>query len=264
MFSGMRLQFISGVKNRMTSYSVIIPFYNGNKYFEECLASVADQDINPYEVVIVVDHESTDPLLSRDYPFAVRVIPNSSERRGAGVCRYIGVQNSRTDIVAFLDCDDIWLPNKMAEQLQHFKNKDVNFSHSGFAHLYEDSTTKAVINRKSEYLSESSLVKKTQIVGCLTVVARKSLFSKISEPSLFKRNDYQMWAYVMRENKNFCARYNDDILALHRVHDESLTSSKLSSFIHYYFFLRAMGYTFIRSASVMVHYTINTLNSRLR
>lgn len=262
MFSGMQPRFISGAKNSMESYSVIIPFYNGNTYFEACLASIADQGVIPDEVIVIVDHGSVDPLVFKDYPFALRIIPNTNEHRGAGVCRYIGVQNARTDIIAFLDCDDIWLPNKMAKQLQEFENSDVNFLYSGFAHLYSNENTKAVINRKSEYLTESSLVKKLQIVGCLTVVARKSLFSKIPEPSLFKRNDYQMWAYVMRENKNFVARYTDCILALHRVHSSSLTSSKLSSFIHYYLFLRAMGYTVSRSIVVMVHYSINTLNSR--
>ena len=96
--------------------SVVIPSYNAGIYIAECLHSVlAQQDCPPFEV-IVVDDGSTDgtaELVERDFP-TVRLIrkPNG----GPGSARNLGVDHARTDVIVFIDADDIMLPGRLALQ----------------------------------------------------------------------------------------------------------------------------------------------------
>lgn len=101
--------------------SVIIPVYNGERFLSAALDSVVAQGYRPIEV-IVVDDGSTDCMaeIARDYPEARYVY---QANQGHGAARNTGIAAARGEFVAFLDADDIWLPNKLSAQvgylLQH-------------------------------------------------------------------------------------------------------------------------------------------------
>ncbi|MFE3855365.1 glycosyltransferase [Streptomyces griseorubiginosus] len=97
--------------------SVIIPLYNTEKYIGACLASVLAQTHRELDV-IVVDDGSTDggaAIAERVADERVRVerIANG----GVGAARNRGLALARGEAVAFLDADDLWYPEKLAEQI---------------------------------------------------------------------------------------------------------------------------------------------------
>jgi glycosyltransferase involved in cell wall biosynthesis len=106
------------VKN--ADVSVVIPVYNGERYLAEAVRSVLNQSLAPAEI-IVVDDGSTDgsgPMaqkLAAEYPL-VRVI--SQPNAGVGAARNKGAAESTGAWLAFLDSDDLWLPNKLELQSQ--------------------------------------------------------------------------------------------------------------------------------------------------
>src|SRR4051794_8058814 len=96
--------------------TVVMPAWNAARFIEEALRSILEQTVAP-TVVIVVDDGSSDAtaaLASKLHP-SVRVI--AREHNGIGPARTAGVEAATTDLVAFLDADDIWLPQKLERQL---------------------------------------------------------------------------------------------------------------------------------------------------
>ena len=95
--------------------AVIIPAYNSARYLGETLESVAWQTLQPAEV-IVVDDGSTDctAAIAASFP-GVRVV--AQENAGPSVARNVGVAAAASPVIAFLDADDIWLPDKLELQM---------------------------------------------------------------------------------------------------------------------------------------------------
>ena len=100
--------------------SVIMPCYNGESYIAEAIESVIGQTVTDWEL-IVTDDGSTDGSadIIRAYAEADRRITYiATPNLGAAHARNTGVTAARGEYIAFLDCDDIWLPDKLAKQLQ--------------------------------------------------------------------------------------------------------------------------------------------------
>ena len=96
------------------SISVVIPAYNAGKFIGEALASALVQT-RPAAEIIVVDDGSTDgtAAAAENFGSPVRLIRNS-ENLGVGASRNRGVQAYRGEYVAYLDADDKWRPNHLA------------------------------------------------------------------------------------------------------------------------------------------------------
>ena len=97
--------------------SVIIPVYNCADFLAEAIESVLAQT-HPASEIIVVDDGSTDESASVAGRFApdVRVLKQANE--GPGPARNLGVREAHGSYLAFLDADDVWLPEKTERQMQ--------------------------------------------------------------------------------------------------------------------------------------------------
>ena len=96
--------------------SVILPVYNGERYVRAALESVFAQTYTPSEV-IVVDDGSTDGTAPAIRAFGgIRYARQAN--RGVAAARNVGIGLARGDLVAFIDHDDLWMPNKLAVQVR--------------------------------------------------------------------------------------------------------------------------------------------------
>jgi glycosyltransferase involved in cell wall biosynthesis len=96
--------------------TVIIPVYNGAKYLSECIQSVAGQT-RPAAEIIVIDDGSEDatPDVAASWGSQVRYCRVA--HGGLPYARNHGLRLATTDIIAFIDSDDIWLPHKLELQM---------------------------------------------------------------------------------------------------------------------------------------------------
>jgi glycosyltransferase involved in cell wall biosynthesis len=109
-------------EGRLETVSVVIPCYNSKRFLEESVASIAAQTV-PVNEIIIVDDASTDDSyelaceLDARYSDVDIVVRRNPENFGPGRSRNVGIAAASGDYVAFLDADDIWLPDKMERQL---------------------------------------------------------------------------------------------------------------------------------------------------
>src|SRR3990172_7360951 len=102
----------------MPKVSVIIPTYNREKYIVETLQSVFEQTFTDYEV-IVIDDGSTDNTSVVLKPYLDRIVYIRKPNGGQGSARNVGIKKAKGEYIAFLDSDDLWLPEKLEIQVRY-------------------------------------------------------------------------------------------------------------------------------------------------
>lgn len=99
--------------------SCIVPVFNGERYLAEAIASILAQTRPPLEI-IVVDDGSTDRTVQLAQSFGEAVCLVRQEHRGVSAARNHGARVAQGELLAFLDADDLYLPQKLAQQLSRF------------------------------------------------------------------------------------------------------------------------------------------------
>lgn len=104
----------------MTAISVIIPTYNRAQKLVRAISSVLFQTFTGYEI-IVVDDGSNDNTLDCLEPMQryIKYLPHP-KNLGVSVARNTGIRASMSPLIAFLDSDDYWLPEKLSVQMDFF------------------------------------------------------------------------------------------------------------------------------------------------
>lgn len=103
--------------------SVILTFFNAEKFIQEAVDSVLAQTYENWELLLV-DDNSTDcsaevalQYAERDLNKVKYLTHNEGRRIGLSASRNLGIHKSRGEYLAFLDADDVWLPQKLQEQV---------------------------------------------------------------------------------------------------------------------------------------------------
>ncbi len=100
--------------------SVVIPAYNAAAYLPATIDSVLGQNYENLEL-IVIDDGSTDDTEERLRPYRERIRIVSQSNRGCSAARNAGIKAATGELVAFLDSDDLWFPDKLAMQVRTFE-----------------------------------------------------------------------------------------------------------------------------------------------
>jgi len=100
--------------------SCILPVFNGERYLREALESILAQTYRPLDI-IVADDGSTDGTAAIIASYDNRVRYFWQSHAGAAAARNLGLRNAAGDLLAFLDSDDLWHPEKLARQMARFE-----------------------------------------------------------------------------------------------------------------------------------------------
>lgn len=184
----------------MPKVSVIIPTYNRRDYLQEAVTSVLTQTYDDYEV-IVVDDGSTDctgEMLTARFGNQIQYV--WQENQGESVARNRGIEMSSGKFIAFLDSDDLWLPDKLAEQvpiLDTERNVGMVFCQSWIINKTGHRIDERPFGRDIDVvkLNFETLCFHNKISGPSTTMIRRSVFEKIGlfDPEIRFGEDWDLW-----------------------------------------------------------------------
>ena len=237
----------------MELISIITPCYNNARFLPFCVQSVLGQLHTNWEMLIVDDcstdnsFEIAQRFASQDARIKVFKLQINS---GSGVARNKAILESKGDLIAFLDSDDIWHPEKLSMQLKYMKQYSAAFSHTSYGYLYEDGRVmkkRFIVSDKC--VDYKSLLKRTEI-SCLTAMYDVRIVGKVYMPDLRRKQDFALWLEILARGYDSLPVKN--VLAWYRQVNGSATSSKYKLVLKHYTFLRRT-----QNLSIMksIHYT---------
>jgi len=178
--------------------SVIIPTYNRAWALKKAIDSVLEQDYKNFEL-IVVDDGSTDDTeaLLKPYTGSLKLIQQPN--LGVSAARNKGISVSSGSLIAFLDSDDYWYPEKLSAQVKFFNaNPDTWICQTEEIWIRNGKK----VNPKKKHQKLSGMIFIPSLALCLVspsaVMIRKNLFIKIDafDESLPACEDYDLWLRV--------------------------------------------------------------------
>jgi glycosyltransferase involved in cell wall biosynthesis len=211
--------------------SVVIPAYGIADYIKESLESVFAQTFAEFEIVVVNDGSPDTAEFERAIePFRSRIVYVKQENKGAAAARNAAIRQARGEILAFLDGDDIWLPDFLESQITFLEqnNFDLVYADAEFfgegvsaGHTYMEFsksngavTTESLINWDCNVITSGTVARREAVVAA-------GLFD---ESPIFKRGqDFEMWFRLAKSGARI--GYQREVLLKYRVRAGSLTGN---------------------------------------
>jgi glycosyltransferase involved in cell wall biosynthesis len=185
-------------RSKKPKVSVIIPTYNRGWTLREAIDSVLAQEFADFEL-IVVDDGSTDHTREILDSHGQDIIVLRQPNQGVSAARNRGIDESHAQLVAFLDSDDLWLPQKLTRQVEFFKfNPDALICQTEETWLRNG----VRVNPKRRHHKLSGMIFEPSLALCLVspsaVMIRRTLFDTVGlfDESLPACEDYDLWLRV--------------------------------------------------------------------
>jgi len=207
--------------------SIVINCYNGEKYLRQSIESVLDQSYQNFELIFW-DNKSTDQSKNIIQSYQDKRIRYFYSKNHTTLyqARNLALKECKGDFVCFLDVDDYFIKNKIAQQLLFFNDQKVGVVYSNYYRYYEDINKKKLLTKKllpsgnlTQYILEES-----QISFMTAMIRKKSLDSLEFnfEPKYSILGDYDL-LYRLSFNWNYC--YIEEPLAVYRIHNNNFSKN---------------------------------------
>jgi glycosyltransferase involved in cell wall biosynthesis len=199
--------------------TVVIPAFNAERYITQAIDSVFRQTYGTFEV-IVVDDGSTDrtrSVIERYGPVRYEYQRNA----GPSSARNRAIELATGDLVAFLDADDVWHPEKCAVQMARFNERPELVGCATHVQNFLSDDAGDVTTTH-----EHSVMQQTVVTLGTTLMVRRSLFDAVGtlNPQYWHRDLQDL--LVRAEDRGFEIEILPDVLAQRRIHSTNMSNSR--------------------------------------
>lgn len=179
--------------------SIIMPSYNTARYLKDTIQSVLAQTYKKWELLIVDDcsTDNTDEIFATIKDNRIRYFKNE-KNSGAAVSRNKALQEARGQWIAYLDSDDLWMPEKLERQIDFMEKNGYIFSYTNYEEIDVNGNKTGVIVTGPRKITKAGMFNYCW-PGCLTVMYDATKIGLIQIQDIKKNNDYAMWLKVCRK-----------------------------------------------------------------
>ncbi|WP_303815064.1 glycosyltransferase family 2 protein [Selenomonas ruminantium] len=208
--------------------SIITPTYNCGRFIGETIESVQKQTYTNWEMIIVDDCSTDDTksvvekYLQQDERIKYHCL---AENSGAAVARTKAMELAAGQYMAFLDSDDLWMPDKLEKQLEFMQKNNYAFTCTSYQHMSEDGEMMPKILQAIPKTDYNRLLLDCP-VGNSTVMYDVSRMGKFQVPNIRKRNDDALWLAMLKKESYIYGLSN--VLMKYRLRNNSISSNKWS------------------------------------
>ena len=208
--------------------SVIMPTFNASRYLADSIESILSQTYTNLELLIT-DDCSTDETRNILKEFSERdkrvKVKYLKENSGPGVARNRSIERAKGRYIAFCDCDDRWMPDKLERQIAHMRKHDCALCSSSYL-ICDENDKITGVNISPSHVT-LGMLKRDNKIGCLTAIYDiKRLGHKFYMPAIRKRQDWALFLNILKECQIcFCIT---EPLAYYRQRVNSVSSNKFS------------------------------------
>lgn len=204
--------------------SVIMNCYNSSTYLREAINSVYAQTYNDWEIIFW-DNASTDNSaeIAKSYDEKLRYF-HAEKTVPLGNARNLAIEKARGEFIAFLDCDDVWLPEKLEKQIGFLESHDdVAMVYSDIVSIDENGKLiESYLKNRKFYrgeIFEKLLV--YNFIPILTVILRKKVLDEVGmfDASYMIDEDYELFLRISESHK---IDFLNAPLAKYRIHGNNL------------------------------------------
>ena len=248
--------------------SIVTPLYNGANFIGQTIRSVQAQSLSDHEHIII-DNMSTDggadiarQAAQKDSRISVL---QHSQSQGASGARNAGITAAQGRYIAFLDCDDLWKPEKT--RLQVAAMAQVGAAFSWTAYDIVDETGRDIRTQMVPIAGTMrDLLNRKLVIGCLTAMYDSALLGKRLMTSPVAPEDFCLWADILTtcEARALPTVGLSQALAVYRVHVAGVSANKQRAALAYWRACRShLGLSRLRSAGHFAQYVGRSLVARL-
>lgn len=219
--------------------SIIMPSYNTASYIAESIQSVIDQTYKDWELIIVDDFstDKTDEVVKQFSDERIKYLKNE-KNSGAAVSRNTALIEAKGKWIAFLDSDDLWMPDKLEKQIAFMEKNGYRFSYTQYEEMNAEGQRTGVTVSGPKKITKNGMFNFCW-PGCLTVMYDRDYIGDIQIADIKKNNDYAMWLKVCR--KADCHLLDEVLAKYRRGRAGSVSSHSIKTMIgwHYKLFREA-------------------------
>ena len=210
--------------------SVVVPAYNAAEFLEATMQSVLDQSYPHWEMLVVDDGSSdrTPQVVQQKAAEDSRIRLISQRNQGVSVARNVGVSQAKGDIVAFLDADDRWMPDKLAthvEFMQTHPEASASFARAELIN-FDGTTAHRTTNNFSKRVAVQSILYTNPTITTSNIVIYKSVFEALGgfDESMGHDEDVEL-LFRLAYQPEYTLMGIDRVLLQYRLCEDGLSSN---------------------------------------
>lgn len=247
--------------------SIIVPVYNVEKYIRETMDCVRAQTYLNWELLLVEDCGTDSTLdvieeyMNENQDERIRLIRQPSNM-GAARARNRGLEEAQGRYIAYLDADDLWVPEKLEKELHFMQEKDAAFAFTGYEFADANGVGTGKVVRVPETMNYKQALSNTTIFTTTVMFDTEKIPKELLEMPIIKSEDTALWYKVLRNG--YTAYGLDENLVKYRRVGKSLSSNKLEALRRIWnLYRKAEGLSVLRSVYHFCFWAVNAVRRRV-
>jgi len=217
------------INTKQPLVSVIMPTYNHAQFIGEAIDSVLNQTYNNLELIIIDNYskDNTAEIVASYKDDRIKYLKFKNNGVIAASRNY-GIKHSQGEYIAFLDSDDMWLPEKLEKQINIFKaSNKTSMLYTRFRTIEGDIISNRIFPKNGKYKSGDifKALYCRSFIACSSVIVKRSVLDQVgffdTDPDLVAIEDTDLW---LRIALKYIVRCTDSLpLLIYRIQPQSIS-----------------------------------------